>query len=125
MKNITKAAQALSDDTRLRILNLIMQRECCVCEVMQALNISQTRASRNLKILHDAGFLDMRNDGLFTLYSLKRRGNQDVYAHLLNADPYVKSWLVTIKLTKPEELDELLTPQEYSDLNSIVTGQVL
>ena len=52
---------------------------------MQALNISQTRASRNLKILHDAGFLDMRNDGLFTLYSLKRRGNQDVYAHLLNA----------------------------------------
>lgn len=85
MKYLTKAAQALSDETRIRILNLIMQRECCVCEVMQALNISQTRASRNLKILHDAGFLGMRNDGLFTLYSLKPEVNKDVYMHLFDA----------------------------------------
>ena len=70
MKEITRAAHALSDETRLRILNLLMEHECCVCEVMQALDISQTRASRNLKILFDAGFLKMRNDGLFTLYSL-------------------------------------------------------
>ncbi|UCE97568.1 MAG: winged helix-turn-helix transcriptional regulator [Dehalococcoidia bacterium] len=85
MKNLTKAAQALSDETRIRILNLIMQRECCVCEVMQALNISQTRASRNLKILYDAGFLSMRNDGLFTLYSLKSKNNKDVHRYLFNA----------------------------------------
>ncbi|UCG55350.1 MAG: winged helix-turn-helix transcriptional regulator [Dehalococcoidia bacterium] len=83
MNNLTKAARALSDETRIRILNLIMQRECCVCEVMQALNISQTRASRNLKVLYDAGFLNMRNDGLFTLYSLKPSVNKDVYTHLL------------------------------------------
>ena len=85
MKNLTKAAQALSDSTRIRILYLIMQRECCVCEVMQALNISQTRASRNLKILYDAGFLSMRNDGLFTLYSLESGINKDIYAYLLSA----------------------------------------
>jgi ArsR family transcriptional regulator len=85
LKNLAKAAQALSDETRIRILYLIMQRECCVCEVMQALNISQTRASRNLKILNDAGFLSMRNDGLFTLYSLKSENNIDVHRHLLNA----------------------------------------
>jgi hypothetical protein len=42
---------------------------------MQALNISQTRASRNLKVLYDAGFLNMRNDGLFTLYSVKNGDN--------------------------------------------------
>ncbi len=70
MKDLTRAAQAISDETRLRILNLILEHECCVCEVMQALDISQTRASRNLKILYDAGFLKMRSDGLFTLYSL-------------------------------------------------------
>jgi ArsR family transcriptional regulator len=73
MKELTRAAQAISDETRLRILNLILEQECCVCEVMQALDISQTRASRNLKILHDAGFLAMRNDGLFTLYSVDGR----------------------------------------------------
>ena len=54
MKEITRAAHALSDETRLRILNL---------------------ASRNLKILFDAGFLKMRNDGLFTLYSLDGIGS--------------------------------------------------
>ena len=74
MREITRAAHALSDETRLRILNLVMEHECCVCEVMQALDISQTRASRNLKILFDAGFLKLRNDGLFTLYSLNGIG---------------------------------------------------
>ena len=70
MDKMARAAQALSDETRLRILNVLTVKECCVCEVMQALGISQTRASRNLKILNDAGFLKMRTDGLFTLYSI-------------------------------------------------------
>ena len=56
MREVVKAMKALSDDTRLRILNLLLERECCVCEVIQALEISQTRASRNLGILHDAGY---------------------------------------------------------------------
>jgi ArsR family transcriptional regulator len=70
MEKMTRAAQALSDETRLRILNALTVKECCVCEMMQALEISQTRASRNLKILNDAGFLNMRTEGLYTLYSL-------------------------------------------------------
>jgi glycine cleavage system H protein len=41
---------------------------------------------------------------------------------MINADPYVKGWLVTIQLTQPEEWDELLTPQEYTDLNAKVTS---
>ena len=85
MKELTKATQALSDETRIRIINLIIERECCVCEVMQALNISQTRASRNLKILYDAGFLNMRNDGLFTLYSINPENNTNFRTHLLQA----------------------------------------
>jgi len=85
MKELTRAAHALSDETRVRIINLIVKRECCVCEVMQALSISQTRASRNLKILYDAGFLNMRNDGLFTLYSINSMGNNDFHTQLLQA----------------------------------------
>ena len=57
MQDLIKATKALSDETRLRILNLLLERECCVCEVMQALDISQSRASRNLGILQGAGFL--------------------------------------------------------------------
>jgi ArsR family transcriptional regulator len=69
---MVKAMKALSEDTRLRIINLLMVRECCVCEVMQALEISPTRASRNLNMLYDAGFLSLRKEGLWSLYSLDK-----------------------------------------------------
>ena len=70
MQELIKATKALSDETRLRILNLLLERECCVCEVMQALDISQSRASRNLGILQDAGFLTAKRDGLWIVYSI-------------------------------------------------------
>ena len=70
MQDLIKAVKALSDETRLRILNVLLERECCVCEVMQALDISQTRASRNLGILQHAGFLKTRRDGLWMVYSI-------------------------------------------------------
>ena len=72
MYSLVKAMKALSEDTRLRIINVLLVRECCVCEVMQALEISPTRASRNLTMLYDAGFLKMRKEGLWSLYSLDK-----------------------------------------------------
>ncbi len=77
MQPLINAMKALSDETRLRILNLLLERGCCVCEVMQALNISQTRASRHLSTLHDAGFLKLRKDGLWSLYSIDKEGMKD------------------------------------------------
>jgi len=85
MRELAKAMKALSDETRLRILNILLERECCVCEVMQALDISQTRASRNLGILHDAGFLKMRKEGLWALYSIDRDGMNEYYPSLVEA----------------------------------------
>ncbi len=70
MQDLIKAMKALSDETRLRILKILLERECCVCEVMQALDIAQSRASRNLGILQDAGFLKARRDGAWMLYSV-------------------------------------------------------
>ena len=70
MYHLIKVFKSLSDDTRLRMLNLIVERECCVCEVMQALGISQTRASRNLTMLYDVGLLRLRKEGLWSLYSI-------------------------------------------------------
>ena len=70
MQDLIKAIKALSDETRLRIIKILLERECCVCEVMQALDISQTRASRNLGILQDADFLKTRRDGLWIVYSI-------------------------------------------------------
>ena len=85
MRDTIKAFKALSDETRLRILSILMERECCVCEVMQALDISQTRASRNLAALYDAGFLKLRKDGLWSLYSIDEAGMQDYLGDLVQA----------------------------------------
>ncbi len=73
MRYIRKALKALSDETRLRMLSLLATRECCVCEVMQVLDISQSRASRNLNILRDAGFLEVRREGLWSYYSVSQK----------------------------------------------------
>jgi ArsR family transcriptional regulator len=85
MKNTVRTFKALSDETRLRILNILMEKECCVCEVMQALNISQTRASRNLSILYNAGFLNLRKEGLWSLYSLSKEDAEDYLSNLVEA----------------------------------------
>lgn len=85
MRSIVRAAHALSDETRIRMLSLLIERECCVCEVMQTLRISQTRASRNLAILHDAGFLESRRDGLWTYYSIDRSNLDECLSLMLDA----------------------------------------
>jgi ArsR family transcriptional regulator, arsenate/arsenite/antimonite-responsive transcriptional repressor len=85
MRDLIKAFKALSDETRLRILNLLLERECCVCEVMQVLDISESRASRNLSFLYDAGFLKLRRQGLWALYSIDRESLKPHYADLLEA----------------------------------------
>ncbi len=58
MPELTRMFKALSDDTRLRMLKQVLPGELCVCEIMRALNLSQSRASRNLGILRDAGLLN-------------------------------------------------------------------
>jgi ArsR family transcriptional regulator, arsenate/arsenite/antimonite-responsive transcriptional repressor len=70
MRDLVKVYKVLSDESRLRVLNLLLERACCVCEVMQALDISQSKASRILSALYDVGFLKLRKDGLWSLYSL-------------------------------------------------------
>ena len=85
MRDLVKTFKALSDETRLRMLNILMERECCVCEVMQALQISQARASRNLSALYDAGFLKLRRDGLWALYTIDREGLKEHYRYLVEA----------------------------------------
>ena len=82
MPDYVKPFRALYDETRLRILNAVMQKDCCVCEIMQALEISQTRASRNLGILAEAGFLKSRREGVWVLYTLCSDRENRYAAHL-------------------------------------------
>jgi len=82
MRELIKVFKALSDETRIRMLKLLFVGELCVCDIMQAMEISQSRASRNLGILKDAGLLNDRRDGQWVHYSLNKEGVTD-YAPLL------------------------------------------
>lgn len=85
MRDVVKAFKVLADETNLRILNLLLERECCVCEVMQVLDISQSKASRHLSAIYDAGFLQLRRDGLWALYSIDEINLGDYKPLLLKA----------------------------------------
>ncbi|ACZ62000.1 ArsR/SmtB family transcription factor [Dehalococcoides mccartyi] len=74
MEKYVNIFKALADEYRLRILSLLFKQECCVCEIQQALGISQTSASRHLQNLHQAGLIKLRRDRLWALYSVDLTG---------------------------------------------------
>ena len=64
--------RALSDPTRLRLLQLLTGGELCVCDLMGVLRIPQAKTSRHLGYLKRAGLVVSRKDGLWSYYSLAR-----------------------------------------------------
>jgi len=100
MQELIKATKAFSDETRLRILNVLLERECCVCEVMQALDISQSRASRNLGILEDAGFLTAKRDGVWIVYAIDW---QTANSHAASLAKLLRDYPITNELTAQDK----------------------
>jgi ArsR family transcriptional regulator len=62
--------KALGDETRLRILKLLLKRELCVCELEAALDLPQSKVSRHLTILRSTSLVEDRREGLWIFYSL-------------------------------------------------------
>jgi len=62
--------RALADETRLRILGLLLSGEVCVCDIHESLKIPQPKASRHLAYLRRSGLVDTRRDGLWIHYRL-------------------------------------------------------
>lgn len=62
--------RALADQTRLRILGLLMAGETCVCDIHESLRIPQSKTSRHLAYLRRAGLVDTRREGLWVHYRL-------------------------------------------------------
>lgn len=60
--------KALSDETRLRLLNILRFKEFNVQELMGILDMGQSRISRHLKLLQEAGLIEFRRDGLWSFY---------------------------------------------------------
>ena len=75
LKNLRRAARrfhALSDETRLHIIERLSGGEQCVCDLTDLLGTAQSLLSFHLKTLKDAGILIDRREGRWVYYSLNR-----------------------------------------------------
>lgn len=75
--NLKKQAdvfKALGDENRLKIIQMLAEKDMCVCEIIDELNVSQPAVSHHLKNLKQAGIVEDRRDGKWIFYSLSQKG---------------------------------------------------
>ena len=68
MQKKAKIFKALADETRLRILALLLEGELCVCEIIAALELPQSTTSRHLAYLRNSGWVKDRRQGVWMYY---------------------------------------------------------
>jgi ArsR family transcriptional regulator len=111
MKDFIKVMKALSDPNRVRIVKMLQHKLMCVCEMQEALQISQSSVSKHLKILEEAGLVDFRKDGLWVNYYLAD-GRKSPYVsslmgnlrHWLEEEPEVEELIKQLPSIRREEI---------------------
>ena len=72
MKDVARFLKVLADETRLQMLWLLLNEpEICVCDILEALEITQSKASRHLATLRHAGLVTDRREAAWSYYSLR------------------------------------------------------
>lgn len=72
--------KAMSDETRLKIMDMLSCDELCACNILENFKITQPTLSYHMKILTDSGLVLARKDGAWTRYRLNPDG-----VHLIKA----------------------------------------
>jgi DNA-binding transcriptional ArsR family regulator len=88
MEDFVLFSKALSDRTRVRMLKLLEDGELCVCEIMEALSLGQSTASKHLGILRNAGLVECGKKGTWSYYRLadkRKRGCNLDFLQLLSS----------------------------------------
>ena len=75
--------KALSDETRLHIIDMLSCNELCAADILASFNLSQSTLSYHMKILIDAGVVNSQRNGLWTRYSI----NEATFADILDILP--------------------------------------
>jgi ArsR family transcriptional regulator len=76
---VARCCHALSDETRVKILDRLSTGERCVCELTAALAAAQPRLSFHLKTLKDAGLINDRREGRWVYYSINQEALAEVH----------------------------------------------
>ena len=78
---------ALSDETRIEIIDMLESGERCVCELQDTLNAAQSRLSFHLRVLKDAGIVTDRREGRWSYYELNREAFDEAESILRELRP--------------------------------------
>jgi ArsR family transcriptional regulator len=111
MRDFIKVMKALSDPTRVKIVKMLQHKLMCVCEIQEALRISQSSVSKHLRILEEAGLVDFKKDGLWVNYHLTD-GMKSPYAssvmgnlrHWLEDEPEMTELIKKLPHIRREEI---------------------
>lgn len=79
--------KALSDETRLKIIDMLSCGELCACHILEEFSISQSTLSYHMKILSDSGIVNARRDGAWMKYTLNQERTEEVldfFKHIVN-----------------------------------------
>lgn len=93
MKEPAQLFKALSDDTRMRIMCLLLEGELCVCDLMAILGLPQSTVSRHLAYLKNSGLVNDRRQGVWMHYRLTENDSafhRDLINLLANHLPAIK-----------------------------------
>ena len=97
MKSLLKTSGALHDETRITILAFLLKYgSCCVCELSTSLALGQSRISRHLGLLQDAGFLETERNGKWIYYSIQKKPDP-LIAAIFNS-------ITTLNLSLPKKI---------------------
>mgnify|MGYP001198465983 FL=1 len=76
------ALKAMSDETRLKIIDILSCGEMCACDILEELSISQSTLSYHMKNLTDSGLVNAVRDGIWMRYTLNEEKTNDVITFL-------------------------------------------
>ncbi len=86
-----RSFHALSDETRLHVVELLTGGEKCVCDLQEAVGAAQPRLSFHLKVLREAGLVNDRKEGRWVYYSLRAEALNEMAAYLAERRPIAAS----------------------------------
>jgi len=72
--------KALSDETRLRIMDMLSSEEMCACRILEEFSISQSTLSYHMKILSECGIVNARRDGAWMKYTINKERAEEALA---------------------------------------------
>lgn len=79
-----KVIKALSDASRLKIIDILSCGEKCACDILNHFDFTQPTLSHHMKVLLDCGIVDCRKEGLWSYYSLNKTNCNKLILFIMN-----------------------------------------